>query len=720
MLYRATVPGIDAARALNLSDWSGLGRDDGLHVDCGHLGVDADRRIVVYGSDGGLYRPVNADASQWTHAPERRSGLNSYQISDLAGTNVIGRASSVVYFGTQDNGIWGSSDGGETWPEEHCADVFFIQAPHQAHETEAMMSFATAGCERHMFADVGLRNERDVPDVDESGAAVTDLQAPFLLPGSNWIRRRTPPDAAPEVWVSTTNGDSWRPIARLDPSLHVFEMPIVSGSASEPIVYVPCLGARTRRNGAKRIALLRLDDVLGSGIRDYEDRDLIYLPNDGTFGERATMFAWRVMFGVNPADPQHLIAPDVHNNLMMASRDSGGSWYPDYGLTDVVTQGGRLLLYDDAYDAEYRMQVTQISFRPDRPDHIYIGTQLAGIVRSTDGGRTWWAVTGSQKILYITGFFFMRSGPVLISSYGRGLWKYDCRTLLGPFPYHKLCAGRRYPARRVPGSVPQPRRRPSCRIRRPATGELIEPASWEWEKTEVIAVFDGRINGIAIRGGRLVEIGVTPSATYRRYAPSGAPRDELRINESTEGAGFAEEIFALRAASDEEEVVRGVVLVDEELVGIITGEGEWTADDIDVDEEEPREERIGASIPAEEPRQLQNQPYLILSTNEISAGPPVIAPDNVLHVFAARFDPTAEDVHVTLDGERNGLTLRIDKDGTVRSELHVPEDLDVGLHEVGLGQPAGNGTFTATDRFLKARIDYEEGPQDAKGQTTQV
>ena len=57
---------------------------------------------------------------QWVSAAVPGSGMNSLQMTDLAGTNLVTSRRQVLstslYFGTQDNFLWASPDGGRTWP----------------------------------------------------------------------------------------------------------------------------------------------------------------------------------------------------------------------------------------------------------------------------------------------------------------------------------------------------------------------------------------------------------------------------------------------------------------------------------------------------------------------------------------------------------------------------------------------------------------------------
>jgi hypothetical protein len=81
---------------------------------------------------------------------------------------------------------------------------------------------------------------------------------------------------------------------------------------------------------------------------------------------------------------------------------------------------GRYLLWDQR---ESRVQLTHISYDPYNDDKILVGTRDAGVICSRDGGVTWRTIKGTEPIRYITGFQFRQDGGVLVSTYGRGLWR---------------------------------------------------------------------------------------------------------------------------------------------------------------------------------------------------------------------------------------------------------------------------------------------------------
>lgn len=686
-LLKATCSTSDGIGSLRLSDWRELGRGEGLHDDSGHLGLDRAARPVLYGSDGGIFRPANATATAWTRAPRDRSGLNSYQITDLAGTNV-GPPGPVpfktsLYFSTQDNAIWASPDDGTTWPNWDCAEGFHIEVMADAgSDADVTVGYGKIGCgpSSCMFSDADLTGQRAVPDVDLDGVELDSMSQAFLLAPNSWIRYRTPPSEPAEVWVSRSNGLNWAKIATVALQPRGFFR--VAGSAAAPTAYAPFKGSRTTPAGAERIGLLALTDVFGSAVRSYDDSHLIYLPEGGSLGRRATMFDWQAVFGVDPVDPEFIIAPDVVNGVVRVSRDGGRTWGGDRALTEAVTDGGDLLLYDEH---PYRMQVTQISFDPYGRRRIFVGTRDAGIFWSADRGVTWQPVGGSRRIPYITGFFFRRNGTVVVSSYGRGLWELDFRLRLRPFPADRFC-------------------RQPCRFRRPWDPRIL-PRRIGWKDKEVIVFLHGRLSGLRLSAGKLKEAAVTPGTRVLRYHPGAPPPEHPRVVETGRKAGFR----GLKGCQDairRGEAITGIVLKRGEVVAIISADAQFERDP----EEEPvaRPPRVRRRRDAAAESGDSSLPDVLLSGGMLVAGTAVLGEGGVVHLLARGFrhDPKRRyPLTVALDGRVIRRSMKTTSEGSARTRFKVPKGLAEGEHIVEVRQKLPKAELVGRSSFIKASTD---------------
>jgi photosystem II stability/assembly factor-like uncharacterized protein len=422
-------------------DWVSFIAPAGIHADLGDLGLDGDLQPVFVGSDGGIFKPRPGAPGKWMSAAVPGSGMNSLQISDLAGTNVgqsDGTIKTSLYFTTQDNKIWASPDGGQTWPARDSQEGFRLEGrPYAGLGEPVTVAYTRIGSGYSMrFAGNALSNQRNVSNLDMNGQALDGhldaedrpldkLEGPFFVyqqagPGveSSWVRLRWRKDVpGREVYVSMNSGKNWRKIAdfNLDPK---GEIKVASGLFG-------WLPVSTTGSRIGLVPLTPIHNYLNGTTQTYDDSDVVLLPNNGSLGIRATMFDWHAVFAVHPLDWKFLIAPDIVANDVKVSRDGGASWKTDAALSKQVLRGGALKLWDGS---AYRMQVTAIAFESPPPsgvrygNRIFVGTRDAGIICSADGALSWRTVKDSDKIKYITGFHFRPDGGVYVSSYGHGIW----------------------------------------------------------------------------------------------------------------------------------------------------------------------------------------------------------------------------------------------------------------------------------------------------------
>ena len=328
ILYKTTCKDLAAVKTLKSKDWFGMEGDKGLHNDTGYLGLDNRKRPILYGCDGGLFKPTNAEATTWTRVTAE-TGLNSLQIQDVAGTNVRSPKHTCLYFGTQDNQVWASGDGGHTWKNHDGGEGFYLQVIKDAKsDPEVRVAYCQIGdwhpdptvFSNSRFSDAHLVKQKNVPDLDTAGGKLSDMAQAFFIAPNKWIRLGKSETAIPEIYVSQDNGEKWRKIANVDLGCYgVFAVskwvPYVSidpsddskPGAREPVVYVPFRGHKTRPDGSEIIGLIRLTDIFRSSVENYDESDLIYLSDNGSLGRKYTEFIAKsdgTVFGVDPKNPQ--------------------------------------------------------------------------------------------------------------------------------------------------------------------------------------------------------------------------------------------------------------------------------------------------------------------------------------------------------------------------------------------------------------------------------
>ena len=662
-------------------DWQAIGGSAGLHDDPGHLGLDAEKHPVMYGSDGGLFKPLNAEATTWTLASPTGSGMNSYQITSLTGTNYDRSVSRVpsLYFGTQDNAVWGSPDGGRTWPNVVCSEGWHLQTWHQATSTSDPATRLTLGCygTSPLIANANLQSPRIATNVPRSGPPVSGrLSESFLLSPTNWMRlvdtRHYFIDRLVGDWtlsLSTDNLEHWQTVAAIgfDPSGAVLRS---GGRGATLTAYATFEGPLLDPNDNPRIGFLRMRDVLRVSPGTIPDDGLLYLPGRGNLGIRATEFDWHPIYGVDPHDPNFLIAPDVVSGTIWYSTDGGDMWTPDDQLTNLVTQAGHQMLYQGDPG---QVQVTEIAFSPYERNLIMVGTRDSGVIYSEDHGATWQPVPGSEAMLYVTGFFFTTDGTVYVSTYGRGLWKIDMWWRWHQVPIVPIC-GFNYG---------------DCILRLRPDPEKNVIQDFSWKEHNVLVVFGGHINGLLRSGDQIKSITVTPNSSYRFYSVDKQTLPE--ITESKEGAGFHEDPageFALK----NKEIITGVIFKGGQPVGYLTNKEEFKS------EQELVARNAGKQVPAD--KASSGLPYLSIST-ESPIGPGLVQAGAVIYLLARGF-VAGTPADVRLDGETLAQ-ITVEKDGRFPYTVKVDEKLSMGQHRLEVVQKTPQGERKAVATFVKVR-----------------
>jgi hypothetical protein len=391
---------------------------------------------------------------------------------------------------------------------------------------------------------------------------------------------------------------------------------------------------------------------------------------------------------VHPADADFIIAPDVYNNVVKVTRDGGATWTTDAALTNLVTEGGTVMMRDDS---DERMQVTHIAFDPYHHERIYIGTRDNGIIASYDQGATWYRIWYTAPIAYMTGMAFSKDDIMYVSTYGRGLWKlqpiYMVTTIfvLLDFELTTTCQTLRCRVK----ELDEPRQR------RPDLGERIIPRT-PWPRlrdaapTELLLVTNGSLNGLVTSKERVTGVSLTPGAHLMRYLSPDATPSELAVTNARRSTGYAQYNEVVEKAA-ERQLINGLVLKGGVPVALLTGGRALTAKDLGA---------LEATM-SKAARQDKYQPYLILTTSEPVGGALMLGEDNKLHIFARGFaaEPSAT-VEVTIDGQLvKDLNVKAEGAGTFRIELQVPKEIGMGDHEVVVAQRTRIRTLTAKGSF---------------------
>lgn len=402
------------------------------HPDQNHIAYEIGSQYPRYlASDGGVAILENTTYWYWAPVGNGRRGIDALQIYDIHAQ--LGLTSNSLYFGTQDNGFYYSTNNGRNWSTGGGGEGFNIQIPrYRSGPGAERMSYHLSGDPKTVKSN---RFMRDLIDWREPAPYSQLIGLPTLLAPGVYVQavysettRQTTIYASPNEDLSwsaagTTRGLPWqrsRPQASLTGEQEVIYMMV-----NKPVGKV----------GLVKILGVNQDGSLGSfNVQDASGADLGSLNkyNYSTPGS----------YAVDPWDVNHLIAADVLSGSMKISTNGGISWTTHLTLTNLVngvdtigaepkfyfsmpyeSTGG---LYGD-YGRETQVHV--VAFDPYHHGRILVGTDVAGLFYSDDYGATWQAVPDSQQIFNIMDIFFLDPEPydpnrsALVASYGRGLWK---------------------------------------------------------------------------------------------------------------------------------------------------------------------------------------------------------------------------------------------------------------------------------------------------------
>ncbi|MGB8193944.1 MAG: hypothetical protein WCF67_18570 [Chitinophagaceae bacterium] len=365
---------------------------------------------ILYTSDGGIHTTTNSGGT-WAMNGGGTKGYNALQITEVIGQKHSGDAKSDLYFGTQDNNIWSSPDGGATWPSANsvCCEGFFLNIPRQAlAAASTKLTGVNCGPCGNFISGPLFSGYSGFPNPPN------DAGNPRLLDPGNYVHNTALTGLTASIFNFTSNnGGAWVPKYAFPEALR--DLSKVSGTGAATNVFIAVRRSGSTPDGNEMLGIKRITGVLDVGTPVVSD-----ITGFGSLGTFPTMFAWYKPFGVNMRDPNHIIVPDIIDNVVKVSRDGGASWTPDASLTNLVTQAGVFKFSSSGFT-----QISNISFDPDNIGHILVGTIQAGIFRSCDGGATWGKIPNSELVPYVSSFYFTGNSKAVASSYGRGLWNLD-------------------------------------------------------------------------------------------------------------------------------------------------------------------------------------------------------------------------------------------------------------------------------------------------------
>lgn len=385
------------------SDWVDLKSD---HSDPSDIALDNEFRVpILLATDGGVHRTTDQGAT-WTLTGGGYGGFDALQIAEIKGAVGSGTPpQQFLYFGTQDNDLKASTDGGGSWTAI-CCEGRFITA------TSTRVTGSACGPCGNFVSGPGFQNQGTWRNAPDGGSVAAGDDAPALLGGDSYLQDFANTSSPPnfDFWVTTNAGTSW--FKGFNLQFTPIGATLVPGPAGNPVIYQGYQEGGELPFGGPRFGLVRATNLFAGGSTT---------PADGSgsvaFGSLHTPIARYMVVGADPNNPNHLIAADAENNEMKFSADGGANWFSLPQLTSAVTSNGQYL-----FELQELTLASVVAFDPANSCHILVGTLQNGIMRSTDGGNTWQRIDGSTLVANVSSFYFPPTGWVWVSTDGRGLW----------------------------------------------------------------------------------------------------------------------------------------------------------------------------------------------------------------------------------------------------------------------------------------------------------
>jgi hypothetical protein len=676
----------------NLGDYSG--------AITGSMNDETQKALTKYQLDHELKPPygtidqptIDSLASLWTFAGANNqgnepNGYNALQIYEVKG-QWIGNSHHNLYFGTQDNSLWSSGDTGKTWtrccneggyfegeyriatPSDGQITFYasanlslpgqlFNLAPDDSNHPDGEVEWKLPGCE-----DCGgpkiIKKDFHVQGVN----SVLDITGP--TPKFLWYKGLA---AFTPDFIGTLK---WQQYARIDEDRKDLPRLSVTPKKGIPILYqVTRKGfdptAQTENQGLARI--VKKTNANGASV------SYPAMNNLGEFGAPATMtprWEYRVL-AVDPGNPNHLIAPDIKYRKMMETTDGGDNWTEIPQLTSLVTEGGKLnftggYFFNGTIRGQDSAQASAISFCPDNPNIVAVGTVQNGIFISADAGKdgTWMKVPGSEHATLISSLHWRKPDDIIVSTYGRGLWRVKFNYIV---PIFAVC------------------KRPDCfhiYYERPP-GQRPTPYD------QAVVAFGGPIEGARVIHGVVQELYVRPGTTVA-FGTDLQQVPPIKVTETTRPVRF-QGLTRMPRPPREAGVITGLTLrtrgEKSELAGFLFSprpRSMYAPEERSEAEEKP----VGRT---ESP--TAGKPYLELLTGSVTV------PNGTIQLAGRNVEP-GKSVEIALDGHS------IDKLVADR----------VGKFSATVQAPSAFGTYSltlidsATGRILNGAI-ISVRPQDS-------
>jgi hypothetical protein len=412
--------------------WAGpFTRTSGAHDDSGDIafapGVATNACPILFSSDGGVFRNTIA-ASPGCHTPfwaQPTVTPHALWNWDLAGVSRAGAVPEDLYMGNQDNGSFGTTNGGAltpAWTNERCCDGFDV-AGESTRVLNTICCFGGGRSTRLFLSGPGM-----IGASPEIGTYPPGNLLGFQQLDS--IANFGPDDYAviTDEGVFVTSNVAASPIAWTE--IGAANTPSgacgiqVAFTGGSPIFFVKSFGC----NGDSPGTLWRYQGTAPGG-----NWQQVATPGPGSFG----------VYAVDRNDPQRIIASHLGGAggpEMVLTQNGGTTWNNLPALDKVMTGAGAFQYQNSAYP-----QPTLVAFDPGDADIVVAGGADSGVFLSMNGGTRWALVTdpnepgasGTAHIPRPRYAHFDHDPPggdinLFLGTQGRGAWKLTFKKTLMP------------------------------------------------------------------------------------------------------------------------------------------------------------------------------------------------------------------------------------------------------------------------------------------------
>lgn len=624
--------------------------------------------VSYLGSDHGLYRfagdlpGFDPDVHNYPVVQSgAMSGLNALQVYDVKGKNnasTVAANSLDVYFGTQDNMVWGSDDDGWTWSTHIFAEGGVFELDRNAGASSEVYFKEYSSGTGQIGGRLFRNRLRDWNRPSEGQAF-----EPNIILGTTYVQFRQSTPTTVALAITRDAGTNWSDLVTINGK--VTGRARLAGPTNNPVVYMPVsVGATTK--------LLRISNVLGT-------RQVVTYPNMGNFGTLGVFplyFAYDFVLIADPVDPNHLIAPDGIDGKVKQSFDGGNTWQEIVAVNNLITLGGQLKA-----NLGTNTQLSSGAICPENSNKIVIASQHAGIIFSSDGGGNWQQIARSEQIPLISSVFWRKNcAEFVISSYGRGIWKF---TIEQTYSTNSGCGPLR-----------------SVRLRylnecwyiasQGRLGPFPKPGL-DWG----LVVLNGRITGMNVKEGKVTDLTVLPGS---KVIGLGNSLYTKRIKWSESAKSTFQGIKGIKNLEGQKLGVMGIGFKDSRLAGLLVSDTKIT--DAPVAKPKPPVEQSTVSP-------YEKLPRLGMDCKSGSGGFCSVESDETVIIYGVNFGEFVSGVYFDLDGHSLKL-VSPNADGSLKLDWRF-DGLPQGQHHITAYKKETDGLkVLASVTFFVLHQDHAE------------